>query len=35
MKDEDTILTKKPDSKAVGRLVYSIYRDYLIDVLDM
>ena len=35
MKDEDTVLTKKPDSKAVDRLVYSIYRDYLIDVLDM
>ena len=35
MKDEDTVLTKKPDSKAVDRLVYSIYRDYLMEVLDM
>ena len=35
MKDEDTILTKKPDSKAVDRLVYSIYRDYLMEVLDV
>ena len=35
IKDEDTVLTKKPDSKAVDRLVYSIYRDYLTEVLDV
>ena len=35
MKDEDTVLTKKPDSKAVERLVISIYKDYLREVLDV
>lgn len=33
MKDEDTVLTKAPDSKAVDRLVVNIYKEYLVSVL--
>ena len=33
MKDEDTVLTKKPDSKVVDRLIISIYKDYLSSIL--